>query len=382
MSVLLPYQFFAPAGESLTWQTNILTSRDGTEQRRRLRGAARQRFAVDIQAPGPTERNRIDNLLWHNRGAEWQLPIWTEARHPGAAIGSGNTVITVSTLYGDFRTGGYVLLWASPSNCAVKTIASKTDTTLTLSTTAGAAYSTSAFVVPVHLARLVDDPTRKSTGFNADGRAQFEVLTGLDDPASAEATQYGGLDVLLEEPDLPGQEATDQYTERVDVLDLGGVTQTWAPYDNPKNTRIVRYTLEGLEDIWAWRRRLHRWAGAWRPFWAPTWECNLRLRDAAYITDTFVVLFDAFRTEAAERTHLMIELTSGTIELREVVSLSLLGGGDHTEVEVDSALGVYGSEIARISFMSLRRLAGDTVTLRWVAPALVVLDLTLQEVSP
>ena len=379
--VLFPYLYEPNMNENLQWLTKVLNSNNGTEQRYRARGNPRQSFEVKIYADS-NERNRVGNLLYGWREFPWGVPVWSEQRTLLSSITSGDLIINVSTLYGDFRVDSLVIIWESPRTFTVATIESFSDMTITVANEISQSYNTGAIVAPVRIGRLTSDPGRNSTGYNAYVMANFEILDNIDVSSGASDTQYLGLDVMLEQPLKPRDFVTDLYNTRIDLLDYKtGSLEFDSPYLYKRPNRIVQYILEGLEEVWEFRRWLHRRAGMLTPFWMPTFENDLILLSTGALTTSIEVKNDEYENLGYQRDHIAIFLFDDTVLLRAVTDIEI-NIDNNLDLTLDSSISIDASEIDFISYNGIKRLNADKISLNWLANNVAIVKIPILELEP
>jgi len=376
-----PFDFTAPVAEEIVWKTNIITSYNGTEQRIRTRKAPRQSFQITSDI-SPDNFNRADNLFYDWRARNFGLPVFTEKRFIDSDVTAGATTINVSTLYGDFRTDGFGIIYVSPKNFEIFEIAEIFVGSLTVSAPLANSYSASVTTVaPVRVSRLDSDPMRNFTGYNGNMNCNFSANENIELATSASPVQFDGLDVMLDEPLKNGRFSTDTYMQEVNIVDYEtGIVSTQQRWSNTKIPRGFRYLLSGLEDIWNFRLWLHRRAGKIRPFYMPSFENNLRLKQTGLIADTFLIENDFQQLHGSTRIHIAIKTYSSGFLFRTVLLYSITG--DDLTVSVDTALSVDASDIQFISYMGQKRLASDRIEFNWLSNNVVDVTVPIIEVKP
>lgn len=377
---LYPYLYSTGITELLEWNTTILTSYNGTEQRIKNRKAPRQSFNIQSRV-NIEERNKLDSFLYGNRQLNWAVPIFSEQRVVTSSISSGDTVINVNTEHGDFREDSYCVLYENSNKFDILEIDSFTTTTITVKSEINDNYSSSTIVFPSRIAYLLNNPNRGSTGYNSFPSISFQALDNIELSTSPSTTQYNSLDVFLDPPLKSGDTFNEIYFSRADILDYetGGIEVNY-PWSNIKPTRTIRYVKEGLEDIWNLRLWLHRRAGKVLPFWMPTFENNLRLISTGALTTTITVKNDGYEQYTSDRVHLAFFLKDSSVLLREAQVISENISGD-IEVQLDSSLSVNASEIDFISYNGIKRLNSDKISITWASNNVAIFEIPIIEVS-
>ncbi len=377
--IIFPYLYKPGLKENLQWYTKVLSSFNGSEQRYKARGNPRQFFKLTAYA-NKDERNRVGNLLYGNRVSAWGVPVWSEQRLLSSAVTIDDTILHVDTLYGDFRIGSRAVIWANHRDYHVLNITGLTDTTITAAIGIPSNYTLGSIVAPIRTGVLIQNPIRKTTGFYADVIAKFEISDNTNlDPGPSDI-QYLDLDVMLDEPLRPSKYLTDIYSTRVDVLDYKtGLVELNAPYIYHKPSRKIQYIFESLEEIWNFRLWLHRRSGRLVPFWMPSFENDLILISTGSLTNLLEVQNNEYIQTSTARDHIAVFVSSGTVLLRAIVSAEL---NENAEITLDSSLGIDASEVEFISYLGLKRLNSDNISIEWLANNVATVELPIVELEP
>jgi hypothetical protein len=359
--VLFPYWFRAAMTEKLSWSTEIITSKNGTEQRIRKRQNPIQSFTGEIFL-SRNEVTRADILIagWRNRN--WALPVWSESR-VGEEVNIGDSSVTVDTANADFRVGSLCVIWASPRKFEILEVTAITSNSITFDRQSNK-YFSSPFVAPARIARMSSDPVRDFNGFSGQSSVSFDVvdntsLTGGDQPI-----QHNGLDVYLGPANLP---ASSTYINPIDVISYGtGKTESFTTWDYTKIETQFLVAIDSQGEAWEFKKFMHKLAGRAIGFYMPTFENNLRLLSSGVIAAVIIIVDDDQSTQALDRTSIAINLNNGNWLFRDITSIAKDNDGN-LEVVLDSPINLDASEIKFISYMGEKRLSSDDVTIEWGA---------------
>lgn len=379
--IVLPHWFGAPATETLAWLTNVLVNRDGSEQRIRLRAAPRQQFSADAFAD-TNELNRIENIVYGWRDRSWAIPVWSEARQVSSVVTTNDTVINVSTQFADFRIGELAMIWKSARLFDVFEILLITTTTITLSRGVNDDYPL-GIVMPVRLGRLLTDPKRIGNGSTGRMQVSFEATDNME-LTNIVPVQFLGEDAnIIDVPLLAGGRLEDSYNKRVIIQDFQTGTPTFrSPWTYTRIKREMRLVLDGAEEVWNFRRWLHRRAGRAIPFYMPTYENNVRLtQTSGTITSPLIASDDEQQGLGVDRSHLAVNTISSGWLFRTITGQGLNGNGD-VEITLDSPLNVDYTDIIVISYMGLKRLDSDRIEFRWLQNCVAEVRLPIIEYQP
>lgn len=378
--VALPYIFEAPAKEVLEWKTDVLTTNDGSEQRVRLRKKPRQSFNVTYPIPYQ-EMARAENLVYGWLTRRWAVALWSEAQQVGTLM-AGTTVINIDTTASDYRDGALIMIWESNRKSATADVGIVSAGTLTLNRPLAETFN-NPWIVPVRLGRIVGNVSRATSGYNGSLEMTYEFSDNIDLDPPAAPTQFLGYDVYFDEALKNGEALTDSLQARVDVVDYGTAAGAsfYSPWTYTRIGRPYKFLLQGLPDIWNFRKFLHRRAGRLRPFWVPTFENNLRVAQTGELTQSIEVYADDYREFAPERTHIGILLDDGTWLLR-TINAATASGTDTAVIGLDAPININADRIRQISFLGLKRLDADRVELQWNSNRVLECTVRMMEIQP
>ena len=378
--VALPYIFEAPAKEVLEWKTDVLTTNDGSEQRVRLRKKPRQSFNVTYPIPYQ-EMARAENLVYGWLTRRWAVALWTEAQRVGT-LPAGTTVINIDTTASDYRDGALIMIWESNRKSATADVGIVSAGTLTLNRPLSETFN-NPWIMPVRLGRIVGNVSRATSGYNGSLETTYEFSDNIDLNPPAAPTQFLGYDVYFDEALKNGEALTDRLQARVDVVDYGTAAGAsfYSPWTYTRIGRPYKFLLHGLQDIWNFRKFLHRRAGRLRPFWVPTFENNMRVAQTGELIQSIEVYADDYREFAPERTHIGILLDDGTWLLR-TINAATASGTDTAVIGLDAPININADRIRQISFLGLKRLDADRVELQWNSNRVLECTVRMMEIQP
>lgn len=268
--------------ERLTWLTNVMTHRDGSEQRRQPRLYPRRMLEYSILPESPLLQTRLENFLWANSDAAMIVPIWTDAQRLTTAAMSGTPTVTVATTTYDYDTNGYVILWASPSSYEVVAIQSLNSTTLTLEENLVSTWPIGTVVAPARLGRLTQQMPGRQIAHNL---RPYSLVFEIDEASfstnritTLSPTQYLSRDTF-EFPTVPTHtEASDDldfgYDQNYAIIDAqtGAVALDTGARDTPTLAIPYAQKFANRAQISEWMGFLELRQGRRVPFWMPSWE--------------------------------------------------------------------------------------------------------------
>lgn len=364
----------APSAESrlterLEWLTAALPSKNGKEQRIRLRGHPRRRLDFDFALGSDADRARAENFLAAHHGSVVDLPLWPHATVLGVALSAAAVSIPLTTANRFYTVGGKVAL-VNGLDAEVATISAVNASSLTVSALANA-WPVGSFVAPAETARM-DARINSSNPWPAvlKGRVQFLCEDGWAIAAAVEAADYLGYPVRIPDASQWALDGSTEFERPLGVFDPQVGKR--AVYDDTgvefpaRQHRVALAARADLADFYAF---LAARAGRQNPIWLASGQKDLSVTATIGSAATtiqvgntgYVALKNAVGGIPVGRRDIVIEAVSGQKYYRRITNAAGTTG-DET-LTLDSALGatLAVADIARVSFMRLARLANDGI---------------------
>ena len=358
--VPFPFVYGQGAVETLKWQTQVITSNDGREQRIRVRNHPRQGFSVRAFVPFHLLAF-ADNLLYGWRSNLWGLPVFAECRTLNSATVIGGSTVDVSTDFAQFVVGELAIIYNTATDFEIIQIFSFTANEIITVSTLTKVFSTNAVVTPMLSCRMLGSPIRQTTGFGAFITADFEAIKNSSLPSVASPIQFLGDDVFLDEQLAIEGGVKDTYGGRVDTLDFASSNVAiFAPWDNVKKSRVFGQQLTSQEELWNFRLWLHRRAGRLRPVWVPTHEVDFTFQSVGTVHTSLLVRDDGQVLYASARAHIRILTKTGDVL---AVINSMVTDGSTITMVIDVDLNRDASELLHGQHLGLQRLSSDRIEL-------------------
>jgi hypothetical protein len=375
LPVLFPFQPEAPVKENLSWLTDVIISRDGTEDRKRISTSPRQEFYYNYPT-GFDKKIKAQNIIWGDIGSEILVPIWTQAVRVNS-IAAGVTTINLETRYSEFRYPGYAIIWSSDSNWQLVGIYDITDTQFKINNVARA-YSR-CWIMPVRIGVLTKGATRSFDGLSANFDLQFMIRDNQEITVNAPA-QYLGEDVYLQETLLFGDSLAEDIKIDLEIFDPGiGEFALYTGLSRAKSLRSFNVVCEGMIVSWALRQFLNRRSGRYRTFRQPTFENDLRVTNTGNITTLLQVFKDEYMRSSQSRDVIAIETNSGWL-LRQILDVVSI---DQTRMslQLDTAINITKDQIRRVCWLGLRRLDTDNIEINHQGAGYSTSSFTMVEID-
>jgi hypothetical protein len=355
--------------ERLTWLTDILSSPNGTEQRRADRLAPRRMMEAKIIAEG-RERKLMDLMLFGWSARIWALPIWHDQQSLRVDIPLGTQVINCDTTDRDFKVGGLALLRGDTAfDYETIEIAAISPAQLQLVRGTQQAWAMGARITPMRSAQLLTQPEPKRvTDQLSTVEVQFTVVEACDWPAVMPGSLYRGAPVLETRPE-ESEDLTNAYQRLLLTLDNDtGIPVLTDTADQAFTVQSHRWLLQGRREHAAFRSLLYALRGRQKELWLPTFADDFTLTSIVSANDTTMdieyVGYTRFAAGKPGRRDIRIGLLDGTVLYRRITGATEIS--THTErLAIDAVLGrtVSVSDVQRICYMTLCRQDQDEIEL-------------------
>lgn len=176
--------------ESLEFDTDVVITHDGSEDRAPTRATARQTYRYEFDASIVNAQSPF-NLFDQNIRGDWAVPLWSEAQYVGTVSG---TTIACNTVISDFRADSLVLVFKNNDSWQVRQIDSIAEGVLTL--TASLTAMTGAYVIPIRPATVLGNVGQQVSSANL----RYSVVYELSDPRPYQT--YIGVMFILDHSDI------------------------------------------------------------------------------------------------------------------------------------------------------------------------------------
>lgn len=368
--------------ERLIWETDVLSSQVLVEQRRALRAAPRREFVASFISQG-RNRQALDSGLFAWAGRAWAVPVWPDIQRLASSVSAGEQFVACETLGFDFVASGLAILALDPIRYEVAQITEVTADGLHIKRPLQQDWPVGAKLLPVRRAVLAEMPElTRQTDQVQEFTARFVVVDNCLWPELPDMPQYRGYPVLAAKPDESKLLTASQHRLReifspvgapplyIDVAGLGMPVVLWAWLDMGRDRKAwlksLLYTLRGQQ----------------KTLWVPTHADDMTVVAVAGEVLTIAnIFFSRLGGPRCGRRDLRIDMRDGQVLYRRI--LSCVEVDPETErIVLDAALGstVAPGDIARVSWLTLSRLASDEVSIYHITDEIARASLTFQGV--
>lgn len=353
--------------ETLQWQTDILQSQTGHEQRRSLRLAPRIQFDVDLLLTDQ-ERQFFDltMICWSARN--FAIPIWPQQQWLNAEHPAGGMVIYCDTTHRNFIADRLVFLRTTSLHNEVAQIESVLPDRIILKRPLQKTWPKGTCLSPAATAQLMQLPNViKRTESMMRSSCAFLVTETIEHSANMPDLQYRSYPILTAKPNEK-DDLTHSYERLLQTLDSGtGLIRRDDLAEVAFSVYQYAWMTYGRSEQSALRALFYALRGSQKAIWLPTFSTDLTVNAPIAVGSIIPVQwcgYSRFGFGQLGRQDIQITLRNGTVLYRRIVAATEMS--DSTEyLEVDQAFGsmLQVNDVLNISFMSLCRLNTDTVVI-------------------
>lgn len=380
-----PVDWGSKVEEELSFRTEIIVSRDGTEQRI----AQRMNPRVNWTFESVVRDGRLHQALRRiskNQGRKYIFPSPRDPSYLAVAAPAGAVSLTVTGSVPEWLVGGQEIVLEAP------------DGNMAVSVTLGVSGTAVALTVPLPQDFPAGSKVRLgltgrftgATDINMPTNTVGVIETNFDaDPVLTPHQVFGAAPVVLGGLELfdlapnwsrPLQLGFEQPQESLD-LDRGAVDSLYPVRYTTRTTRLG-FILRNAEQIERVKGLFYRCRGRQKRFLAPLWADEMRpAADVPDLATTLVFegseLFEGYRDGLAYR-KLRVKLRTGVTLYLGVSSISLDPSGD-TVFNLSAVLadGFTLDQIINMNWIAPVRLASDRLTIEWMTTGVAEVSLVL-----
>jgi len=365
----IPPNWSAGVTENMTWQTRVLVSDVGAEQRSSLRLFPRRTFEYSVDEWRGLSA-RMETIVIENGGLDMWLPLWPQQMMLTQGVAPGDTWLTVDSHYGiDIGATAAMVLSDGPENFEIVQLNFISGQQLVLTTPLTKLWREGTKVYPAKIARFDEQATlRWRTGSYSSGRVRLS-LREPNYPAAADFSGpfYEGYWVFGLEPDFRSpieRKAERKFSElnspyalpfRMDVANFSFRTQQQL------------FTMFGQQEQYRLRQALTAFHGRRVPAWIPSFTDDFILSGDSLAGASNLIVERNGHAEfiqgvGVERKHIQIIDNNGTTTYHRIVD-AIYSGGDNEILDIWPPLpfAVGPSRTRRVCTMMLARMNSDSI---------------------
>lgn len=369
--ILLTRPVLVGANESIGFKTDIFEALDGTEKRTPLKDKARQTLSFSSFSIFKEVAQQF-NVQWGGIRQLWAVPLYQERQFVGDV--SSDFIACNTDIY-DFRDNALALL-KNDAGIQLVEILQVQSTGLKISEVI---TFKNAKLYPVRICFINGDISRNISGVHASMSVEFTVI---DEPEITPDTppQFLDDDLYFFCLTYTGDSMQASISQQQNILDneIGDIYQS-TDWGFARYSKQYRAVLKGQQQVRDYKNFLFRRQGRYRPFWLPTYESNLRCKSVGTITTTLLIEADQYKQLADLRKHIAIK--SDDMWTAHTITASSLVSTTAVQLIISPALNKTASSIQRISYLGLRRLDADSVTLNYRGVGIAEVSVPILEIG-
>lgn len=366
--------------------TDIITTRNGTEQRLALRDTPRLSVRYETVQRGAQLR-AINDWLRTRQQSPAAVLDWSRWDETTAAATLGDAFITSSSPEAWLAADELAVI-CDGTNEELLAITSVADPTINITGTLAAGYASGSIIRPA-LYGLMQGRLRGTR--LTRGAHRFEIALDVypgAEPPEDEGTAsdiFNTYEVLSLDEDF-GRSPGVEHIYPVEQIDYGiGRTAQFRPIEQQEQLIEASYSglsaaqAEQLEQVFL------RAKGQRGAFYRSTCQADFDIQgdlsSSSTIDTAGRTLADNFSGFDAPYTDTALEIvkTDGT-KIRRLIS-NITASGSNSRLTVTSPVTVQNADIARASWLQLVRFASDTLTTRWVGASRADIACSFQTVK-
>ncbi|BCB28159.1 hypothetical protein SKTS_30450 [Sulfurimicrobium lacus] len=373
--------------ERLMWATDVLTARDGTEQRVSLRAKPRRSLEFSILV-GSVDAALLDVLLsaWQSR--VYALPIWPDKAVLTAAIAAGSTVIPLTTTNLEYEADGLLVIGSDSRNTEAAEVLSVASNAVTLKQPLLQSWPAGAFVTPARTARLrVTQAVSRVTDAIATARLVFDIAGTTAITKQDSTTTFNSTPVWITRPNRVRDVESD-YRRLAEVLDFDtGITAVDDHAARPFVRRSFDYLFKNRTEVAAFKAWLAARQGRLTAFWHPTWEASIVPVKKILSNQTVMTVasrgYALYFNPMPGRTEAAFLYKNGTWYFRTVSSFGAGTIGDEEVMTINQSFGFDANpeDWIAIYFLEKTRLDADQIEINWQTDSVVEASIPMLSVK-
>jgi len=383
--ILFPWRPQQPLKETLAFLTDVLASRDGSEQRMSVRPIPRQGFRFSVMMESEKQQARLDAMLFLWQKRSFAIPLWPELVLHTGTITADDMSITVDTTNADFRDDSLAVIWKSEDSCEAVQVETVAEGSLTLANPVQNTYTGRKLVMPLRSCQM-DAPSKRkghSTGL-AVSDFSFAVKDNILLTGFVPAVTYKGLPVITEATAIdPKQSKSSDSDSSLQDYESGDF-DFFSDSDFNINIQSHLFYKDTKAACWDFRKFIHSLLGQQGTSYVPTHKEDMVLAEGFGASDTSfnienIGLADNMGVNDL-RTDIAFIFPDGTQLYREVTGIVKSGDAEIVSIDSDLDIAVEPGDCV-ISWLDKVRLAGDEVEFVWNGAHELVCDTQLQAVK-
>ena len=373
--------------ERLMWATDVLTARDGTEQRVSLRSKPRRSLEFSILV-ARDDAALLDVLLsaWQSR--VYALPIWPDKTVLATTVAAGSTIIPLTTTNLEYEPDGLLVIGTDSRNTEAAEVLSVASNAVTLKQPLLQSWLAGAFVTPARTARLrVTQSVSRVTDAIARARLVFDIAGTTAIAKQDSTTTFNSAPVWITRPNRVRDIESD-YQRLAEVLDFDtGITAVDDHAARPFVRRSFDYLFKNRTEVAAFRAWLAARQGRLTAFWHPTWEASIVPVKKILSNQTVMTVasrgYALYFNPMPGRTEAAFLHKNGSWYFRTILSFGPGSTGEEEVMTINQSFNFDANpeDWLAIYFLEKTRLDADQIEINWQTDSVVEASLPMLTVK-
>lgn len=368
---LLTHNWASGLSESREWRTDIMVTKNRTEQRMQLRIIPRRYYDWEGLIEG-TNRQIYENMLYSRNILWYLLPIWHELTLTTQDSVIGATEIYVDVAKYEFFVDRPVFIYDHTGEYEQKTISLISNDKIQISTPLVKAYPAGSSIVPGNYFESVNAPTiTHNTSQISTFSAKLKTVYADSPEVTVSFPTYENHPIFPFEPNFINVVSSIEHAW--DILDTGNTREVYADSQEPIHSRSIEVLLFNRDDIYTWFQFVYQLKGRLTPFWVPVQSDDLTLDEPITPAEMNIYVkknnYTAHWEGSFMRRTIEITTKSGATYIRNITGSMVNPLNISQEIlEISGSLGVSLNleDILDIRFLELVRLQSDSIKTSWV----------------
>ena len=369
----------AGSSETLTWNTDIQISYNGTEHRNAKRFYPRHSFTYEI--PFQYSRKReITNSIYGSMDTNHLVPHFINSYSTNGTVASNATRISITGVDPralGFYSSGLAYIYNN-TTYSIVTVSNVGHNSITF--TGHSTEITDANVCPLYICYLRGEPSISE----GERKTLTAVYVSIDSNIPSEFG--GGNPSTFLSNDLYTMDnyvATDFLEKRFDKNvehisnNISNNTYNVTGYTNTRIQYTHRTIIRDRQERLNFLNFLYRRQGRFRSFWLPSFQDDIDIVNTGTITTTLTIRNDSY-IDFSNRTHIGL-LIQGTWSFLTVTNIA--ASGSFVNLTIPN-INTNANNIEIASFLGLYRLATDRVELNYLGNDVITCSLNIVEIQP
>lgn len=369
---------------TLSYKTDIFTSRSGKEQRRALRSTPRRTVSYSSLVCGD-EYVKFQRLMATKQNADFQLVDWSRSTKTHG-IEAGATHFSLRDFAPEWLVDGVAVFLGDGATLIPATVDTVSGYTVELTAPVALTLPPTAIIRPGLRGQLGSFSTVSNTSNVVTISVSLDITPGSIPNSTNRFHPWiiGGKEVFGFNWNW-GESVTTDYQWPVEQVDFQrGVTTTYRPVtfgSAVQKATLVRQT----EEIDGITRFLERQKGQQGEFWMPSGTSDIALHVAASEGATSISvaggeLYEDFGSHLVYKA-IAIYLRDGRKVFRKINSIGLSSGNSVLNLNSPLTFAIAPSDVAKISWLRPARFASDEQSIEYLTDNVAQLQVTTTTVS-